>query len=235
MQLTIKKYKINKIYKFLYHRHTLLLIVNLLIVNLFLFGCAKTVTPLFDYGSQMTVEFNLRGAVDMATSDNRYFLVLSSNQNLNIPLPPPYTYDEMLTVGDLPQTGSAGSYYTNYYSSWSGYIELNDFDYTIKTGPFVQGNPVSEEALANWEGTTSKISFTFRLDQIFGNSIPDNIYFNFISVNYPQNSDKIIADNLYPPTPYIQKLAGSQKSGTDGQDLSIHSTLDILGWKVIIQ
>ncbi len=69
-----------------------------------------------------------------------------------------------------------------------------------------------------------------RLDQIFGATIPDKIYFNFISVR-----DRYLKDQITPPLQGLEKLTGSYISGTDDTDYTIDPSLDLLSWRVRVE
>src|SRR3989339_152408 len=98
-------------------------------------GCARTVTPRVAYGEQMSVTVTLRDT--MALNSNRYFLVLSSGSGLKVPLPYPDINNnspEFLEPGMTPQLGTAEAYYSSYFGTWSGYIELDPGGYFLTKG-----------------------------------------------------------------------------------------------------
>lgn len=208
--------------------------ILILVLLLLTIGCAKTVTTKPTFGTEMLVTVNLRGNAD--TVNNRYFMVLSTNEAFTVPLPPPNNMDyEFLSVGDLPQSGSQETYYTNYYSTWSGYIEMNNNGYYLTKGPFTYGTASTAEILSDQKSSTSTISFSFRLEQIFGTAIPNTIYFDIITVEYPLSGFKRTKDLLYPPNRSIQKYSGADTSISDSSDASLDADLDITGCRVIIQ
>ncbi|NQU18131.1 MAG: hypothetical protein HQ564_08720 [Candidatus Saganbacteria bacterium] len=210
------------------------IVVSCLFLVVCCLGCAKTVTTKTTYGSEMVVEVKLRGNADIINS--RYFMVLSSSPAFKVPLPPPNNIaDEFLSVGDLPQQGSLESYYTNYYSTWSGFIELNNNGYYISKGPFVYNTTSTQEVLSDFETASSTLNFSFRLEKIFGSSVPDTIYFDLITVDYPLSDFKRTKDLIYSPVPSIQKYSGAETSGSDSSDPSLDADLDIISWKVLIQ
>jgi len=197
-------------------------------------GCAKTVTPTTTYGTEAVVEITLRGNADVI--NNRYFMVLSNSQSFSVPLTyADNTEYEFLSVGDPPQSGSQESYYTKYYSTWNGYIELNNNGYYLTKGPFTYETTATPEPLSLFDGNTNTLKFDFRLDRIFGTSIPDTIYFDLITVSYPLSGSKRTQDLLYPDRLPIPKGSSAEKSGSDLSDTTLNSSLDITGWKVRIQ
>lgn len=207
----------------------------LLVCSPSLAGCAKTVTHIVSYGSQMTVEVTLRGNYD-ATA-NRYFLVLGSSSNLAVPLPPPdnISYDEMLEPGDTPVQGAVADYYSTYYDTWAGYIIIDPDGYYLVKGLFVQNQTNTREAIANLGSPSNKLSFDFNLSKIFGNSIPDPIYFDFVSVAWPDGQQKLPSDHLSATNPYISKIVGSILNIDNGDDTRVDAALDITRCDVEIQ
>jgi hypothetical protein len=205
-----------------------------LIVCLFITGCANTVTQIVTYGDQMTVQVTLRGDYDALA--NRYFLVLASNDNLAIPLPPPdnITY-EMLEPGDTPIQGTVADYYTKYYDTWSGYVIVDPGGYYLVKGPFVQNQTNTREAIANLGSASKTLSFDFNLSKIFGSTVPDEIYFDFVTVAWPNGQAKLSVDHLTSTNAYISKVSGSILSIDDGEDPGIDAALDIVRCNVEIQ
>jgi hypothetical protein len=200
----------------------------------FLAGCAETVTPVTTYGSQMVVEITLRGPFDI--SANRYFLVVSSNPSFRVPLPPPDDLNyEFIEPGSIPQQGSIADYYTNYYSTWSGYVVLDPAGYNLVPGPFIRGQATTREVVASLTDITSKLKFNFRLDRIFGAAIPDPIYFDFVSVAWPSGTAKFARDHLTTTNAYISSISGSTQTIPDENIGSLDPALDILNCTVSIQ
>lgn len=197
-------------------------------------SCARTVTSIVTYGDQMVVEATLRGT--MEASANRYFLVISSNANYKIPLPPPDNIEyEFIEPGSPPQLGSIEAYYTNYYSTWSGYIMAEPGGYFLVKGPFVQNQTTTREVLSSLGESSSQIKFNFRLSQIFGTSVPNTIYFDFVSVKWPTDDAKLAADHLTLTNAYISKISGSTVTVTDPENDAADPALNILTCTVTIQ
>jgi hypothetical protein len=204
---------------------------------LFSSGCARTVTPLWTYGDQMLVEVTMKGAI--ATNANRYFLALSLDPNYKIPLPPPdldQEAPEFIEPGMTPLVGSPEAYYTKFFSTWSGYIVLDLNEYYLAKGPFVINQSFTREVISVLEETGEKITFSFRLEQMFG-ALPDQtqIYFDFVSVPWPDGEEKIPTDHLPSTNNYISNIAGSIFSVDDLEDPSLDPSLDIVKCRVEIQ
>jgi len=195
-------------------------------------GCAKTVTQIVSFGEQMTVSVTLRGNAD--NTANRYFLILGTS-NLAVPLPPPdnITY-ELIEPGTDPISGVAADYYTNFYNTWAGYIILDPGGYYLVKGPFVSGEAITREALANLDAVSNTLNFSFRLDRIF-DAIPDQIYFDFVSVAWPDGAEKLPSDHLSSTNAYISRFEGSIQTVDDGADPSLPASLDIERCNVEIQ
>ena len=198
-------------------------------------GCAQTVTQLVTFGDQMAVEVALKGNMDV--NANRYFMVVSSNPNYRVPLPPPDIISdapEMIEPGMVPATGSPEAYYTNFYSTWSGYIVLGPGGYYLVKGPFTLNQTPTREVLSGLGEIGTKINFSFRLKRIF-ETVPDQIYFDFISVPWPSGQAKIPSDHLPSTNNYISKAVGSIAAVIDGEDNGVDGSLDIISCRVEIQ
>lgn len=193
-------------------------------------GCSRYVTPIVTYGSQLTVEVTFRGNLD--TDRFRYFMIFSTQEAFSYPVPPPEgtTLDEFLEPGDLPVSGDNSSYFTNYYSTWTAYIVLNSAGYYLAKGPFISTVAISKESVGLSE-VPNKFTFTVSLSRVFGTTIPDFIYFDVISADYPAGSYKYLQDRLAPPTQSISKVSGSLISGNRPENADLDAGLDIISWK----
>jgi len=206
----------------------------LIIILLLIQGCAKTVTPIVTFGEQMIVTVTLRGNFDVI--NNRYFLVLASSASLNIPLPPPDNIEyEMIEPGTDPISGSEEAYYLNYYSTWNGYSILEPGGYYLVAGPFVQNQTNTRESLGFIGNVNKTIVFNFDLSKVFGTTIPGNIYFDVVTVDWPDGHMKLPYDHLTSTNAYISKVSGSVVNIDDGQDAALESSLDIISCKAEIE
>ncbi len=204
------------------------------ILLIFVGGCAKTVTPLVDFGEQMIVTVTMRGTIDVINS--RYFLVLGSTSSLNIPLPPPDNVEyEMIEPGTEPVQGSEEAYYTNYYSTWSGYLIAEPGGYYLVPGPFVQGQITTRESLAFIDQINNTLTYSFDVSKIFGTTVPDDIYFDVVSVDWPDGQKKLSQDHLTSTNAYISKISGSVIEIDDGIDSELAADLDIISCRVEMQ
>jgi len=220
------------------YRHPNLHLIFMLFLILLLSGCARTVTSIISYGTQAEVEVTLRGT--MEANNARYFLVVSSSPTYAIPLPYPFNpnYFEFIEPGMTPQPGSGNitDYYTNFYSGWAGYVMAGGTEGVILVpGPFVEGTAATRESIADTAVGGSTIKFLFALDRIFGATIPDTIYFDFVSVDWPTGAAKYSIDHLNSTNAYIPKLSSSKKSVDDEEDPTIDPAMDILNCTVTIQ
>lgn len=196
-------------------------------------GCSRTVTNIVDYGSQLTVTVNFRDTLDV--TNNRYFIVFSTVEAYGIPLPPPDSTDEFLEPGAAPRVGDMSSYFSKYYSTWSAYIIVDSLGYSLARGPFAVTDPITRETFAGLGTVGKSLSFTIRLDQIFGASVPQNIVFDIISVSYPADDLKILKDRISPPVRKIEKTRGSALTENSATNTSISGSLDIQSWTVKIE
>jgi hypothetical protein len=208
--------------------------VGLLVCLLFVSGCAKTVTSIVTYGDQMVVEVTLRGTMEV--NANRYFMVLASDPSFKTPLPPPDNISyEFLEPGTTPMLGAIADYYTNYYSTWAGYIMVEPGGFFSVAGPFVSGVVATRESFSSLGEITSKITYNFRLSRIFGGTIPSTIYFDVVSVPWPTDQPKLAADHLTSTNAYISIVAGSTVPVSDEENTSLDPATDILKCTVSIQ
>jgi hypothetical protein len=206
----------------------------ILVLTLFT-GCARTVTQIVTYGDQMLVEVTLRGTMEF--NANRYFLIVSTNESYKIPLPPPDIIEaapEFIEPGMTPQLGTPEAYYSNFYSTWSGYVILDPSGYSLVKGPFVAGEATTREVLSTLADIGTKISFSFRLGRMF-DAVPDQIYFDFIAVPWPDGEAKIPSDHLPSTGNYISKVSGSIFAIDDLSDSTLDASLDIVRCRVEVQ
>jgi hypothetical protein len=234
-QIQITKPKNNSLFDYWLLRFGIWLFLVSWLLVILVSGCAKTVTVIGAPGEEMVVEVTLRGSLD--ADDNRYFLVLSSNPNYRVPLPPPDLIDEapeLIEPGTEPLIGSMEAYYTNFYSAWSGYVILDPSGYSLVKGPFVLNQAATREVLSTLGEISTRISFSFRLERVFS-TLPNQIYFDFITVSWPDGQQKIPSDHLPSTNNYISKVSGSIEEVDDQADGGLPAGLDILGCKVEIQ
>ena len=172
----------------------------------------------------------------MDATSNRYFIVFSSASGLSVPLPPPDNpyYYEMIEPGTTPINNSIANYYRDYYSTWGGYVISNSEGYFAAKGPFVSGEAVSQEALAGLGDPTATIRFVVPINRIF-TITPNTIYFDVVTVSWPDGEPKIPADHLATTNAYIANNAGASVVVSDSEDQITSSSLDILGCSVEVQ
>ena len=183
----------------------------------------------------MTVTANFRGNVDL--SKNKYFMIISTNESYSFPILPPEgtSLDEFLEPGDLPVVGDKADYFTKYYSTWNSFIVLDNLGYYLERGPFSITNTLTREIVSSSIPQSSYLSFTIRLDRIFGAPFPENIYFDIISVDYPSGAQKYLKDHVAPPGRSISSVSGSIASSSDETKNDIDASQDILSWSVKIE
>lgn len=229
--------------------HSLLLIINCVIVNLFLFlfissflflaGCARTVTVRPDVGNRMSIEITFRGEID--TSANRYYLVFGNNSPLFVDkgryyFAPGEDYDrEKLDVST-----EASYYFDTFFYSWNDFISLKNNTFNITNGPFsssVENSSYMAERLslrdipAAGSADAKKIKLIFDLSK-FPPPLPTEVYFNFLSVG----PDGRLADVLGATDNKISVNIGSSVHDiSEPQNPSIEGGLDVVSWKVEIQ
>jgi len=208
----------------------------ILIITFFIAGCSRTVTQMPSFGSEVDVEITLAGNADVA--NNRYLIIFSTLESYQVPQIPPNTMDEFLEPGDEPLPGGTTkeAYYTKYYSTWSGYVVVDNLSgYTLVKGPFISGTVASREILSTLGTVSNTLSFKFSLEKLFGTTLPQQIYVDIVSVYYPISDAKTLKDATSPPTYGFSPIKGTYLSPPDdGIDLSIDPSQDILHWKVSV-
>jgi hypothetical protein len=201
-------------------------------------GCARTVTQLVTFGKLMQVEVTLRGTMKIDGSA-RYFMVLSRYKDFVTPLPFPDNINsfEFIEPGTSPQIGSAADYYTNFYNKWDDYVIVEPSKIDLVKGLFIQGQNASRETIGVISTVDQKISFTIPLESAFGASanIPDTIYFDVASVNWPYGAAKYAIDHLNSTNAYISKITGSITTVTDEYNLALDPGMDIISITAVIQ
>lgn len=195
-------------------------------------GCARTVTPIVNYGSQVMVEVTLRGTMD--ASSNRYFMVMSTNPSYQIPLPPPDNIRyEFIEPGMTPKIGNIADYYTYYFSGWDAYVIADPIGYYLTKGPFVQDVATTREVIASHGEITEKLHFTVRLDRIYP-TVPPRVYFDIVTVKWPDLLEKYSQDHLYTNANF-STISGTEIIITDDENSALAPSLDIVKCKIIVQ
>lgn len=219
-----------------------LIVVSCLLLVVSLTGCAKTVTNV-NFGSTMSVTVTLRGNSDISL--NRYFMVLSSSSTFKAPLPLSENSGQYefldLASNTLPVDAShpLADYYTNFFSTWAGYVKLDSSGYAVVPGPFTSSLETTPGTIPITTGTgqgTTTLNFNFSLNQIFA-PVPQTVYFDVITVSWPssQSQRKIPADHL-PTNASIATLSGSTLTINDTDPSLISDpSLDILSCEVTVQ
>jgi len=183
----------------------------------------------------MVVTVTLRGTLD--NDANRYFMVVSSLEAFNVPLPPPDLIEaapEFIEPDMTPEIGSAEAYFTNFFSTWSSYIVLDPAGYNLVQGPFAIGQSITREVFSTLEDINNTLSFTIRLGRLF-DPVPNTIYFDVVAVPWPDGAQKIPADHLPSTDNTISKVVGSITTVADDLDSEISAALDIINCRVEIQ
>lgn len=196
----------------------------------------------------MEVEITLEGTMEVnATAQNnasRYFLVLSGVPTLKTPLPPPDNpkEDEMIEPGyDKPRNiTTEADYFTNYFSTWSGYCIAESGGYFTVRGSFVQGVNPTRESLGVVTTVNNTVKFSFALEKIFGNTIPDMIYFDVVTVDWPAAAPSLRRplDHINSTDAYVSRASGSNKEIYDvdiAGSVTLRPALNIIKCAVTIQ
>ncbi len=204
-------------------------------------GCARTVTNV-NFGTSLVVTVTLRGNADVA--NNRYFMVCGTTPSLKVPLPYPYNnvgginYEFLEPDGTTPRDGTTlEAYYTNYFSTWAGYVVLDNSGFFAVPGPFALGSPIVRTSpFSFYTAGTNKIAFNLPLTQIYSNTgLPNTAYFDFVTVDWPAGGPKYSRDHIEATNAYISTQTGSSITIVDPADSTINPSLDILTCEVTVQ
>jgi hypothetical protein len=214
---------------------------SILFAALFLAGCARTVTVRPVIGNRMSVEITFRGDID--TAANRYYLVFGS-RSPQLMEKGRYFFapGEDYLQGSLDAFTKESEYYDYFFSTWEDFIILKDNSYQITNGPFSSSSAHSSyKAATPFSNRTippsgsedaKKIKLVFDLSK-FPGALPEEIYFNFLSVDADRNKlrDKLgAADNKISVN-----IGSSVHNISELPDPSIDAGLDIISWQVEIQ
>jgi len=201
-----------------------LFIILLFICVLALNGCSKTVTERVPIGARLVASINFASNIDYA--NNKYYMVIANNPNYQLPFSP-YEFIEPGIPPKDPQVD-----YFKFYSTWSAYVIVDAGVAYLVPGPFISSTETySRIQISSPLPIGGNVSFQFRLDQVFGDTPPDVIYFDFMTVD----QSRLLMDHLTPPSKSIMKYDGMIVSGSDEGTSSIDLSLDILDWSVSIQ
>jgi hypothetical protein len=202
-------------------------VLLLIIIIAFLsWGCARTVTQIIQFGSDVIVQVELRGNLDMV--NNKYYMIIGTSETY---LLPEYPYE--FVEPRQPTTDPTYNPYV-YYRTWKAYIVNDDSgNYFLVPGPFNNtGEVYSRIPIGSITGAApNRMEFRFRLDQLYGSSVPAIMYFDFVTTG----PDKFLEDHLQPPSKYLDTYRGSEIIGTDDVRADINASLDILSWKVRVE
>jgi len=200
-------------------------LVLILLFAVSLSGCSRTVTERVPRGEDVSVYFNFAGALDFV--DNKYFMIISSDPNFQVPAPPDYEFVEPGVPPFDPQVD-----YYEFYKTWSGYVVVDNGIVYLVDGPFnSSAETYSRVQVGGPLPDGTRVNFQFRMDQIFGSDPPDTIYFDFLSVD----PGHILMDQVAPPVKSIARYNGMIVTGSDEGSSEIDPTFDILDWSVSIE
>jgi len=187
-------------------------------------GCARSVVERVPSGERVVASINFASNLNFAK--NKYYMMISSSPAYQLPF---YPY-EFIEPG-YPPVDPQIDYY-KFYSTWSGYVVVDGGMVYLIPGPFTSTTESYQRIqIGGPLGLGRNMSFQFRLEQIFGASLPDVVYFDFISVD----ESRFLKDHLFPPSKSIMKYEGMIVSGSDEGSSDIDPSLDILDWSVSIQ
>jgi hypothetical protein len=202
-------------------KHLLIFVLTAVLIS----GCSRVVTERVPFGSSIIADVNFSSDINFTI--NKYFMVISSASDYQIPVPPDYEFIEPGLPPADPQID-----YFQYYGTWSGYCIVDGGIIYLVRGPFASSTESYERVqIGGPVGVEDKLTFEFRIDQIFDSPLPDTIHFDFVSVD-PTN---FLQDHLTTPGNSIIRFDGMIVTGSDEGNSEIDPSLDILDWSITIQ
>ncbi|MFH1429403.1 MAG: hypothetical protein ABIH39_06635 [Candidatus Margulisiibacteriota bacterium] len=207
----------------------------------FLTGCASVVTTRDLAGNSLRVEIDTTGSLAVLA---RYYCVFAYDSEPQFPyvnlqpylIGPGETYQqEIIDIGD--SGGDIGYYYENYFNTWNDFVVLEGTSFFITQGPFP---PTANETVhysfqkaaltVNQAVIENKIVLYFDLSFLNKGHDIDRIYFNIFTTDASH-----YCKDMLDISGQINNTLGAIQTGTDPEDTSIDSTLDIRNWQVSIE
>lgn len=235
-------------------------IIFLMLIMLFLSGCAEEVVKKETAPIEMVVTIYFRGNVDSTLY--KYYLIFSTSSGIKLPninLADPFIVrpGEDYNVGDIwNYTGSdqddISYYYEQFFSTWKDVVryKISQFRITVPTG-FYPTSVTQNEHFDNYNdntpwnvrdktsGTVLKVELDITALQSGAETAEDNgrIFFNFIAADIldPSSKGGLMYDYL-DSEPSIENKAGAQVSEYDvSNDEDKPAGADIIRWTIKIK
>ncbi|MFC1478250.1 hypothetical protein ACFL57_02190 [Candidatus Margulisiibacteriota bacterium] len=222
-----------------FKRLRIVLAAILLLVTLV--GCASVVTDKDLAGNSLRIEIDIAGSLEVMA---RYYCVFAYDSEPQFPdvnlqpylIGPGETYQqEIIDIGD--SQGDIGYFYENYFNTWDDFVVLEGTSFFITQGPFpatanetVHYSFQKAALTINQAVTSNKIVLTCEFSNLNKGHDVDRIYFNIFTTD-PSRYCKDMLDI----SGSISNVVGAVQSGTDPEDTSIGSALDICEWRISIE
>ena len=179
----------------------------ILMVSLFLMGCAKTVTIKEKAGTEVTFSITFNGPPSF-NNFNYTIIYGSASFNLNTSLSSNYFFipGESInetTIDTISSGKGLGHFYSTYFHTWGGVMNLKPTDITLTKGPFSSSTNTDAEHFAytsnnlsinNYKVSGNTISFTIPITDL---GISGNILYFSIATskgNAPNNTQDLVTD-----------------------------------------
>jgi hypothetical protein len=205
------------------------LIMLLIVILTFASGCAKTVTPEFESGKQLSIYATFRGNID--TIQNKYYILFRNDASPQVPFAP----NQFIEPGEKPLEDTI-DYYATYLPTWKNFIVLDGNTFYFVQPPYTSEAYPTKEVLAVWSGAdTNQMTISFPLSKLAPNT--NRLYFDIVTVD---KTTKMVNDNLSPlnnspSSYYVFTIKDSIVSGKDETSIVSRESLDIIDWGVSIQ
>ena len=161
----------------------------LIIIPILLNGCANTVTEKESAGTEVTFSITFEGTPDF--TNNSYFLVFSDTSfNLNTSLTSNYFLflevpTAKVSVDTISNSVGLSYFYSNYFSSWGGVIELNTSSARLTGGSFSSSTDDDSEHYSYTSETLSIPDYTSMVVPFHSRSAYLNYLYQRMSSYFP--------------------------------------------------
>ncbi|MFC1517262.1 lipoprotein [Candidatus Margulisiibacteriota bacterium] len=234
-------------------------ILFLLLLTIFLAGCAEEVIKKELAPTEMTVTIYCRGTVD--TTLYKYYMIFSTVSGIKLPninLPNPFIVrpGEDYDPADIQNfTGNPGDdidyYYANYFHTWIDVTQGKNNNYTIvipqgfyptsatptEHATYVDTTPWNVQDSTAGDVLQVKFSINSLKSGVATAANNGQIYFNFVvaDVVAPSAKGGLMYDYL-ESEPSIKNQSGAQVSEYDSSDDTLKPAgADIIRWTVMIK
>lgn len=202
----------------------------LCLVCLFFYGCAHTATVKESLGNAITFSITFDAAPSFDTY-SYYIIYADTSFTINTSANSNYFFLPGAAYVDLFVRGSyvLADYYTNYFSTWDGAIQLFAYNAAFTDGPF---SIQSDDDHSSFSPTTPTLTeyrvngstITFTIDSNYLKITESSLYFSLV-ITKKTNANESLGTNILDMTTQQQGLTliANQPIFTGTQDLTFFS------------